>query len=343
MVLLTKIFIIRRPETNRQHPEPPIASCSTAGFSLVELLVVIAIIATLVGLLLPAVQAAREAARRMQCGNNLRQLGLAAHQRNSTFGVMPPQYGYYRIADRGDFGTLFFHLLPAIERGDIFDRAKASGQTVTAEGFTFTRSAGGSDLRDSGIVSARVSTLLCPSDPTALQVSANWGWSGASYAGNFRVFGNLTGSAVATISNGVNSANITNWRGTPRLGNWFADGTSKTILFGEKIGLCNTTGSVQSGGIADGGNMWTRWDWLDYWQSSFAAFTTGSGSRFQTDPLPYTNGGRCNPRLAQSMHAGGMNICMADASVRFLSGSISGSTWWALCTPKGDDMPGSEY
>jgi prepilin-type N-terminal cleavage/methylation domain-containing protein len=313
------------------------------AFTLIELLVVIAIIAILIGLLLPAVQKVRESAARSQCANNLHQLGIAAHQLHDTYQVMPPQYGYYPPAG-GNFGTLFFHLLPAIEQQNVQHVAAtgAGGNFTSYFGAPFTKQPHAYDLRMSGMEGAVVKTYLCPSDATAPQVNPNWGWSGASYAGNFRVFGNLQGTAVVTVDNGVNGAQIPRWQGSPRLAGSFSDGTAYTILFAEKIGICDTSGSYPTG-QADGGNMWTRWDWLDYWQPTFAAFITGPSSLFQADPEPTTNGGPCNPRLAQSQHTAGMNVCLADGSVRFLNGGMTGATWWALCTPAGSDQPGPDF
>src|SRR5687767_12996617 len=96
------------------------------GFTLIELLVVIAIIGVLTALLLPAVQAAREAARRTQCSNHVKQLGLAAHHHHDTFQHLPPGIGYYPINTNGVFGTYFFHLLPFIEQGALFDSSLGS-------------------------------------------------------------------------------------------------------------------------------------------------------------------------------------------------------------------------
>src|SRR5262245_8890066 len=89
------------------------------GFTLIELLVVIAIIAVLIGLVLPAGQKVREAAARAQCQNNLKQLGIAAHQLNDANNCLPPQYGSYPKAP-GDFGPLFFHMLPAVEQSNMW-------------------------------------------------------------------------------------------------------------------------------------------------------------------------------------------------------------------------------
>jgi len=89
------------------------------GFTLVELLVVIAIIGILVALLLPAIQATREAARRAQCSNNLKQLGLAAHQYHDQHLHLPPGIGYTPLATNGVWGHHFFHLLPYLEQGNL--------------------------------------------------------------------------------------------------------------------------------------------------------------------------------------------------------------------------------
>ena len=92
------------------------------GFTLIELLVVIAIIAVLIGLLVPAVQKVREAANRIKCGNNLHQLGLAAHQYHDVHQHLPPGAGYTPLAESGVWGHSFFHLLPYLEQDNLYRR-----------------------------------------------------------------------------------------------------------------------------------------------------------------------------------------------------------------------------
>src|SRR5437763_1157080 len=96
------------------------------GFTLIELLVVIAIIAILVGLLLPAVQKVREAAARSEAQNNLKQLGMASHHAHDTQQKMPMMYGSYGGKD----GTVFFHLLPYLEQGNLWNQGQDAARQM---------------------------------------------------------------------------------------------------------------------------------------------------------------------------------------------------------------------
>src|SRR6266478_513449 len=152
------------------------------GFTLIELLVVIAIIAVLIGLLLPAVQKVREAANRIKCANNLKQLGLAAHHYHDVNGHFPPGIGYYPPAS-GAFGTYFFHLLPYVEQDNLYRSALGVVPFPPPDGPTTVYYPG-----NNNVYSQRVAVFLCPSDPSVGSdgaVSVDGGLFGAScYAPN---------------------------------------------------------------------------------------------------------------------------------------------------------------
>jgi prepilin-type N-terminal cleavage/methylation domain-containing protein len=278
------------------HPSRP-------AFTLVELLVVIAIIGLLVGLLLPAVQRVREAANRMKCQNNLRQLGLASHHCHDTMESMPPMLGYFPSTAERAYGGLFFHLLPFAEQHNLY---AISYSTATD---TY-------DVRRNNVAGRAVRIYQCPSDPSApangvLDSTRAVG----SYAANFRVFG--VGGAK-------------DWQGAARIPATFPDGTSTTILFAEKYARCH-----------DQGTLWARVD-TDAWQPAFAVFMTGPSSTFQLRPTPYT-GAECDPQRASTGHTGGMQVCLADGSVRSISGGINPETWWAVCTPDGNEVLSADW
>jgi prepilin-type N-terminal cleavage/methylation domain-containing protein len=330
-------------------PRPKLA------FTLVELLVVVAIIGMLVALLLPAVQAARETARRSQCSNNLKQIGLAAHIAHNSMKQFPPQYGWFGSTSTGSYGTLFFHLLPYIEQTGPYEKSYVktpSSVTVYLTSCTLQLTPGTHHTAMPGVFGPVISAYVCPTDDSQPFATQNWlGWGAGCYAGNFRVFGNPKHNVFQTVSGrkeqdvekapqqptyttwACDSAALAKWQGTGGLDN-ITDGTSNTLLFAEKLANCNSTPTT----LGYGGVMWARWDWMDPWQPTFAAWVVGSASMFQDRPFPWTYGGQCNQWLAQTSHPGIMNACLADGSVRTLSSKLNATTWWNLCTPVGNEV-----
>jgi prepilin-type N-terminal cleavage/methylation domain-containing protein len=296
------------------------------GFTLIELLVVIAVIAILIGLLLPAVQKVREAAARASCSNNLKQLGLAAHNYHDANSRLPPQIGW--TAPGGTFGTVMYHLLPFLEQQALFDRGRVTVTATEAYPTTWTRVAGTIDMRDSGVEAVVLKGFVCPSDPSVGTTLANWGWAGGSYAGNYQLLGNPPPSAAPWGTYGVTPAAVATWQGAATLTASIPDGTSNTLLFVEKLGQCNPP---------VGGNMWARWDLLDTWQPAFAVWSV-----LPPQYGPVWTSAACDPTRPSASHTT-MNACLADGSGRVVGAGVSQPTWWAAVTPAAGDLPGADW
>ena len=315
------------------------------GFTLIELLVVIAIIAVLIGLLLPAVQKVREAAARIQCANNLKQLGLAAQNFHDVHQHLPPGIGYYPPAS-GAFGTYFFHLLPYVEQDNLYQSALGSVPFPPPVGPTTVYYPG-----NNNVYSQRVAVFLCPSDPSVGSngvVTINGVPFGASsYGPNAMVSAQndfTTNPPTSTPQGKTRMADIT-------------DGLSNTILHAEKYARCSNTFMVPA--FQDGGTAWAycaapAFPWqpppMNLPPKAFApgfcipAFVArgapdaiGPKSKFQVQPRE----GSCDPTRAATAHPGGILVGLADGSVRTLSPGMSRTIWWAALTPRGGEVLGS--
>ncbi len=313
-----------------------------SGFTLIELLVVIAIIAVLISLLLPAVQSAREAARRAQCINNLKQLGLAAHNYESANGSFPmgdhPGRNVNGSLMRQNFG-IWVAMSQFLEQGNVFNMVN------TQIGMYFAPNSTASGIG--------LATLWCPSDGeiAGAKYSGNTGdgWDDSpipmrysSYAGNggphpIRTWGVAAGASPSTWNKGmfyhIGGNPSTNIIQPPVRIQQITDGTSNTIMFIESSYTKAADNDKKGGGDGYGPKWWTSADYGD------GVIATAFGPNyFKTMPVKtnsFTNSGGDYNMTANSFHPGGVNVGFADGSVRFIKDSIQ--SWAPTSFVKGSN------
>jgi prepilin-type N-terminal cleavage/methylation domain-containing protein len=311
------------------------------GFTLIELLVVIAIIAILIGLLLPAVQKVREAAARTQSQNNLKQIGLAAHNYVDVNKTLPPAFvRASSTANKGWIdGSWVVNILPYVEQDNL--KRVVDSSTATADQYyaiTYNQ--------------APPKIFINPIDPSnanGAYTDGPWGvYSVTGYVANFAAAGGVIKNPSTGQPQTVNLRDIVQ----------ISDGTSNTWLYTERITVClrapqpfsgpsfgpNYVGDYYS--IAPYANTgWYGWmPVVNYWPDPAASYVvTGAATRPQFGPTWNSRTATCDYRLASSARPQGILVCMGDGSVKQVASGVSGDTWWAATTPAGGEVLGSDW
>jgi prepilin-type N-terminal cleavage/methylation domain-containing protein/prepilin-type processing-associated H-X9-DG protein len=309
-------------------------SARRRGFTLIELLVVIAIIGILIGLLLPAVQKVREAANRIKCANNLKQIALAVHSYHDGQGYLPVNSGTSLALNDHNWSWLA-RILPYIEQDALYRQANIPSNTLSMS---------------AAEIQAQIKTFLCPSDPlsnagprtdefnispTPVGQTNYKGVSGANW-GNDGGIGN-TGSPGGAFGcdaqwryadpssgsyNGLDDGDGIFYRDDfkrPKRLTDILDGTSNTFMVGEDVPSMN---------------MHCDWPFANH-----ATGTCGIGpNALNSSGQPYASSDWPNVYSFHSMHAGGLQFAMADGSVTFIPNSISLAVYRALATSNGGEV-----
>jgi len=308
------------PATPSRHP----MNRPRRAFTLIELLVVIAIIAILIGLLLPAVQKVREAAARMKCQNNLKQIGLGLQNFHVTLEKFPPGYNYNATTDISEATWMYF-LLPYIEQDNLYRTANLS------------QNFGSLPNQNNTISAAMLPSYTCPSDIPGNLVLSYYGKG--NYVGNGGIGpmrSNWTNAAATIVTPGIFIIN-TQLRITD-----ITDGTTNTAMVSEirKVNGQDFRGVMHypEGPIYQH-NRTPNTSIPDDFRSSLCVSTPqvpcyGAYSAFND---------RAVIMSVRSNHTGGVNVGLCDGSTRFVSNTISQQTWQWVGTYNQGEVLGSDF
>jgi prepilin-type N-terminal cleavage/methylation domain-containing protein len=289
------------------------------GFTLVELLVVIAVIGTLVSLLLPAINSARGAARRVQCTNNLRQIGLAGNQYLSAFGTLPPPKAGTQFENRG---STFVLLLPYLEEDSRFMQ------------YDLTKPV--DDPQNAEVAQGTIPTYLCP-QMNLPRIVPDLECGESLGAGSY---------VISTRTKYSNHKKLDGaFKNPPPNGRYnlrprhIKDGMSKTIFVGEinygHRDLLWTDCPDRNGQPKWGDTTWAN----GYWYFAWGHMSADLPSLFNNSEL------LANPnsaRVFRSDHPGGVNFVLLDASVRFVTDDTDPDLRAALVTRDGGELLSDE-
>ncbi len=317
------------------------------GFTLVELLVVIAIIGVLVALLLPAVQAAREAARRMQCSNHLRQLGIASHNHHDTHLALPVGYDARPYAPSPTTTyrwSSLAHLTPFIEQGNVRSTLDLTLPLFGPASVSF-------DVfpQNKLAVGTKIPIFLCPSDhgrtvtpdraPTNYMACAGSGANGGILVNADGVFYADSKSTFGDVRDGTTN---TVFFSESTLGNGQADvsGTAPADLTRVYVSYSAATPITDS---SCGGSPGPWRNTRNYCWADGGVTSAVYNHYFSPNAKTADCHGRVSPgwKAARSNHPGGVNVTLGDGSVRFVNDTVDLLLWRALATRQGGEIIGT--
>jgi hypothetical protein len=277
-----------------------------------QIATVLAILFVAGGLVWPMIAHVREEQNRVQCRQNLGQIGLALHNFHYQNGKLPPAIGWLSSRDgpkpgKSDaYGNPFFFLLPYVGSDALYSLTRSDA----ADGATHAP-------WRANAYKQRRSIYVCPSDPTIGDGLSDFGHAYGSYAYNAQVF--------ATVDT---QGRLREWYGEARIPQTFQDGTSNTIVIAEKLAHCG-----------EAGTLWANWD-PDHWQPGFAIWRVGLSATYQPRESAIDLD-LCDPLRASTSHSREIMTCLGDASVRRYSKADpqrESAQWWHMCTPAGGEV-----